>query len=309
MGDGDGWSECAAGHRHWGRYGAAGLLLVGSGQVVLQHRSIRTHEGGNWALPGGARDSHEDPVQTALREAGEEAGISPWQVRPVGLARAEHQGWSYTTVLGRAVGDVRPFAANWESDEVRWWDLADVDGLPLHPGFAAAWPDLRRLVDPVHIVVDGANVVGSRPDGWWKDRAEATGRLADRLTRLARVGIRRAQLPPELASTGGPKVLLPQIDLVVEGSARSATVATDQPADDGVRGGPQPEWWSRAVHIAPAPGSGDDEVVARSARIGPGVIVVTADRGLRGRLPTDVTSVGPSWLLGLLDGLDVEPAR
>src|SRR4051794_4910311 len=34
------------------------------------------------------------------------------------------------------------------------------------------------------LLVDVANVVGSRPDGWWRDRAGATGRLLDRLAGL-----------------------------------------------------------------------------------------------------------------------------
>jgi predicted RNA-binding protein with PIN domain len=38
----------------------------------------------------------------------------------------------------------------------------------------------------VTLVVDGMNVIGSRPDGWWRDRAGAALRLADRLARLAK---------------------------------------------------------------------------------------------------------------------------
>jgi hypothetical protein len=34
-------------------------------------------------------------------------------------------------------------------------------------------------------VVDGDNVVGSRPDGWWRDRAGAKRRLVERLERFA----------------------------------------------------------------------------------------------------------------------------
>ena len=32
-------------------------------------------------------------------------------------------------------------------------------------------------------LVDGMNVIGSRPDGWWKDRDGAMARLVDRLER------------------------------------------------------------------------------------------------------------------------------
>ena len=38
----------------------------------------------------------------------------------------------------------------------------------------------------MHLVVDGMNVIGSRPDGWWRDREAASRRLVDRLERLVR---------------------------------------------------------------------------------------------------------------------------
>src|ERR1700733_1190617 len=80
QGDGDGWVISNSGAHYWGRYGAAGLLLRaprpdGTPAVLLQHRAVWSHQGGTWALPGGARDSHETPEQTAVREAHEEAGL------------------------------------------------------------------------------------------------------------------------------------------------------------------------------------------------------------------------------------------
>ncbi|MFC7657917.1 hypothetical protein ACFQV8_17970 [Pseudonocardia benzenivorans] len=39
------------------------------------------------------------------------------------------------------------------------------------------------------LVVDGANVVGSRPDGWWRDRAGAAARLATRLGAASAAGL------------------------------------------------------------------------------------------------------------------------
>ena len=79
-GDGDGWVISDSGAHYWGRYGAAGLLLRaprtdGTPAVLLQHRAVWSHQGGTWGLPGGARDSHETPEQTAVREACEEAGL------------------------------------------------------------------------------------------------------------------------------------------------------------------------------------------------------------------------------------------
>src|SRR3954451_3318660 len=108
------------------------------------------------------------------------------------------------------------------------------------------------------LVVDGANVVGSVPDGWWKDRARAAVRLRDRLLPLTATGI---------AGVPGPV----DVVLVVEGKAR------DIPGTDGVR-------------LVRAPGSGDAAIVDAVPAAEPGrrVVVVTADRGLRGR----VTALG-----------------
>ena len=144
--DGNGWAICSLGHRHWGRYGAAGVLLTDGTRVILQHRSEWTHEGGTWALPGGARDSHEDAVTAALREVVEETTIDPGAIAPFGEWVDDHGGWSYTTVLARAPSALEPSHASTESVEVRWWDLDAVADLPLHTGFALAWPRLRGLL-------------------------------------------------------------------------------------------------------------------------------------------------------------------
>ena len=149
-GDGNGWVHCSLGHRHWGRFGAAGLLITDGVRVVLQHRAPWTHEGGTWALPGGARDSSEDVLTAALREAAEETALDPAWVRPIGEWIDDHGGWSYTTVVAAIVesfaADFRPHAANAESVEIRWWHADEVDQLPLHLGFASAWPQLRTLL-------------------------------------------------------------------------------------------------------------------------------------------------------------------
>jgi 8-oxo-dGTP diphosphatase len=311
-GDGDGWVVCDLGHRHWGRHGAAGLFLASGpassgpassglassgpgtlGRIVLQHRALRTHEGGTWGLPGGARDSHEDAVDTALREAAEEAGIDPRTVEPGGLSVVEHGGWSYTTVLARADGEVRPHAANWESDEVRWCDVSELDRLPLHPGFGASWPALRTAPRPVTVIVDAANVVGSRPDGWWRDRAGANHALRTRVTALAGRGVNRQHWPVDV-DCGPLDTVLPRWVFVVEGAA------TDLDGD------PAQTWSQRLVHTVRARAAGDDEVVRQAHALVPvrQVVVVTADRELRARLPDAASAVGPTWLLARLDAAD-----
>ena len=152
-GDGDGWVVSDGGAHYWGRYGAAGLLLRaprpdGTPAVLLQHRAVWSHQGGTWGLPGGARDSHESPEETAVREAREEAGLLAEQlaVRAT-VVTAEVSGiggtrWTYTTVVADA-GELLHTVPNRESAELRWVGEDDVAELPLHPGFAASWQRLR----------------------------------------------------------------------------------------------------------------------------------------------------------------------
>ncbi len=81
--DGDGFVYCERGHRHWGLFGAAGLLLTDPERgVLLQHRAWWTHHGRTWALPGGARRGHESAREAATREAEEEAAVPVGAVRP-----------------------------------------------------------------------------------------------------------------------------------------------------------------------------------------------------------------------------------
>jgi predicted RNA-binding protein with PIN domain len=115
------------------------------------------------------------------------------------------------------------------------------------------------------LVVDGANVVGSRPDGWWKDRPGAARRLHERLV--------TADLSCD------------EVVLVLEGSARPGT----PPGRDG---------HVRTVH---ARGGGDDEIVVQANRPTDRVVVVTADRMLQSRVSAvGASTMSPSWLLDQL---------
>lgn len=294
-GDGDGWVRCAQGHKHWGLFGAAGLLARragadGSPEVLLQHRAEWSHYGGTWGLLGGARHSDENPVAAALREAGEEGGLDRWGVRVQGLYEDDHGGWSYVTVVAAAAADVTARPTGGESIDVRWHPLDSVSALPLHPGFAESWP-LLRVAAGLHLVVDAANVVGSRPDGWWRDREGAARRLVARTAALAEAGLGDDLLPSGLAGRS-LRHWWPQVTVVVEGAARGA-------ADDAPAG----------VTVKAAPGSGDDAVVEETRAASAGgsaVLVVTADRELRDRVGSlGATTVGPRWLLDLLDRLAV----
>lgn len=159
-GDGDGWVVSDTGAHFWGRHGAAGLLLRaphpdGSTAVLLQHRAPWSHQGGTWALPGGARDSHETPEQAAVREAEEEAGLTAdVLVVRTSVVTAEVPGWSYTTVIADAPSmlDTVP---NRESSELRWVPVDEVATLPLHPGFAASWQKLLGILRDLGVISTG----------------------------------------------------------------------------------------------------------------------------------------------------------
>ena len=125
------------------------------------------------------------------------------------------------------------------------------------------------------LVVDVANVVGSRPDGWWRDRRGAAERL---LTLLSGLAGREVRLPD------GRPATCTEVLAVVEGQARTAQAPPE-------------------VTVRRAAGEGDLDIVAAAADLrarGADVVVVTADRGLRQRLAPDVGVTGPGWLNGLI---------
>ena len=118
------------------------------------------------------------------------------------------------------------------------------------------------------LVVDAANVVGSVPNGWWRDRAGAARRLVDDLSR-----------------DPGPGGRWDLIVVVLEGAARAGVPAS-------VPG--------TGIQVVHAPGCGDDELVARCRELvaaGYAVTLGTADRGLRARVrPLGVAVIGPRSL-------------
>jgi hypothetical protein len=123
------------------------------------------------------------------------------------------------------------------------------------------------------LLIDAANVIGSRPDGWWRDRPGATRRLVEQLR----------------ANTIAGR-LDPPVVVVVEGAARSGV----------------PEGHADGVSVVHAAGSGDDLLVELAMAAPPTpVVLVTADRELRRRVAASgATNVGPNWLYSQLDGHD-----
>ncbi len=119
------------------------------------------------------------------------------------------------------------------------------------------------------LLIDAANVIGSRPTGWWRDRAAAAARMVERIR-----------------ATTAVAGLSPPVVIVLEGAAR-------QGVEEGVTDG---------VEVVHAPGSGDDTLVALAAAATDPVVLVSADRALGDRCRAVGSEVvGPSWLLDRLE--------
>lgn len=149
--DGDGWLQCTCGNRHWGLHGAAGLLLVRDGTILLQHRAPWVHNGDTWGIPGGAKDSHETILDGAKREAREELGIDTDLITAIHTYSDDHGPWRYDTVICLVSAELVAHEMNDESQEIRWVPFADVVDMQLHPSFARHWPQLQALLGELPI--------------------------------------------------------------------------------------------------------------------------------------------------------------
>ena len=117
------------------------------------------------------------------------------------------------------------------------------------------------------MLIDAANVIGSRPDGWWRDRPGAARRFTER--------VRAAVIAQRLD---------PPVTIVLEGQSRRGADEVDE----------------HGVAVVHAPAVGDDLIVA-IAEANRDVIVVTADRELGERVrAAGAEVVGPNWLLAQL---------
>jgi hypothetical protein len=149
----------------------------------------------------------------------------------------------------------------------------------------------------VTVVVDVANVMGARADGWWRDRAGAAARLCREISTLADQGILPGQMPVDASAgasppagafppAGAPERCFPAYVLVLEGRSREAAA--------GIGSSPR-------IQVIQAPAAGDDAIVRAAASFGQGCVVVTADRELRHRCKAvGAAVIGPRWILGLL---------
>jgi len=119
------------------------------------------------------------------------------------------------------------------------------------------------------LIVDGANVVGATPNGWWRDRAGAAVKLHHRLL---------------VADTSYDEIFL-----ILEGKAKAGV----------------PKGRDGHLHTIHAPRDGDSEILSQTKQAlagGSRVVVITADRALQSQVEyAGAQTMSPSWLLSLLD--------
>jgi 8-oxo-dGTP diphosphatase len=147
------WVTCRCGRQHYGRFGAAGLVLIdGLGQLLLTHRSEWVHFPGTWSFPGGALDEGETPADAALREVNEELGLPASAITVLStVVGTDHEVWRYTYVLAKLDPEWvdRPLLPNWEIEAVKWLALDQLESVPLHPDLRHDLPALRAAVRAV----------------------------------------------------------------------------------------------------------------------------------------------------------------
>lgn len=277
--------DCGCGSRHWGRYGAAGVLAFRNpdrDHVLLQHRAHWTLDGGTWGIPGGALHAHEHPIAGAAREATEELSLEPG-ARVRATHRLAHPDWSYTTLVAEASAGQQALVANPESLDAQWVAVGEVGNVNLMPAFRSAWPTLRELARPIHLVCDIANIMGSVPDGWWRDPHGAAARFLTRINEaLSDRGLPAAALSRSNPARDVDIRYFPDVTAVVEGKARDAE--PEHTADPAL-GMTMP-----IVAMRSAP-YGDDAIVEAThsaLESGANTVVITSDRELSRR----VVSIG-----------------
>lgn len=148
---------------HWGPHGAAGLLIRhrdpedGQTRYLLQKRAPWVDHGDTWGIPGGALHEDESPEEGAEREAEEEMGELPGNLRHHKTHTDDHGGWAYHTVVLDSPERFHPGGGgdhsygdddddyhdddDWgygdgEASGHGWFTKAEMKNMDLHPSFA-----------------------------------------------------------------------------------------------------------------------------------------------------------------------------
>ena len=133
---GDGFITLADGTARWGKFGAAGVLVRCGDRVFVAQRSLHCHNGGTWAVPGGALDLDETPLEGALREFAEEIGVALNDYEVVRIFEDDHGGWSYWTIVLEVPEPFEaPTVLHWETAATAWVTADELHSMELFPAF------------------------------------------------------------------------------------------------------------------------------------------------------------------------------
>ena len=216
QGDGDGWVECSLGHRHWGRFGAAGLLL----HTSVDGARPRPAAAPRRLVPPRRDVGHSRRRQRQPRVDAEQPHCARRRRRPVSTpTRCWCTARSSTTTAAGPTPPCSPpsTARSTRCPTTRARSCAGSRSTrrpawTCTPASAPPGPSLRATA--LHVVVDTANVVGSTPDGWWRDRRAAT-------TSAARTDS-PAWSPGWSPCPTGEDAVVASVTAVLEGAARAA---------------------------------------------------------------------------------------
>ena len=152
--DGDGFVFFPNGERRWGLHGASGVLIrhideQGTEAFFLAQRGDNV-EGGRsqWAIPGGAMDKGETPVEGAIREFREEINIEiDYDILGEHSAHV-HESWAYTTVVVQVEERFSiPTDLHWENKAAGWFTREEIRELNTYDEFRIALDHLFKIID------------------------------------------------------------------------------------------------------------------------------------------------------------------
>lgn len=144
--------HCTATNRraHWGKFGAAGVLIMCDGYVLLSQRSfsLESHRG-QWSLPGGALDARwEQPIAGAMRELFEEvSGINVFDLHRIAEDSVGCScGWEYTTFRLQADYLFDCYIHDWETRRLAWVPISMVENMNLLASFRRYWKSHSKMI-------------------------------------------------------------------------------------------------------------------------------------------------------------------
>jgi 8-oxo-dGTP diphosphatase len=111
------------------RHVTVDTLVLKDGQILLVKRTAKLIEGGKWGLIGGYMDRDENVFEAAAREVYEETG---WEIEDMKFIKLNdtpsrpNEDTQNVSFVFIAKGIKQTGTPDWESDEIRWFDLDNI---------------------------------------------------------------------------------------------------------------------------------------------------------------------------------------